>query len=199
MRRPILVTLALVFIAGAAVNAQTIDSLATGQSIRIWTRTLGTEGVNATVLRSGNDSVVVRLRKGSRIVAIPNDSVWRLEMRAGNHRGRGAVLGGLGGLVIGGAGGYLTSRALSALIPDCRKCLYGPLPSEKSEWAEEDAALAERVGYATAAAGAFAGAVWGSRKLLPRWTPVALTRRAGMRPSLHPSSSVFAVSFSLRF
>ena len=199
MRR--ILILALVFasaVAGAA-SAQSIDSLASEQAVRVWTRALGTEGVRATVVRAGPESLTVRVRSGGLVVTVPNDSVWRLEVRSGNHRGRGAVLGGLGGLVLGGVGGYLASRAASALVPDCPSCKYGPMPSERAEWKEQDKKLAEQVGIAAAGAGLVAGGWWGSRRLVPKWTRVALPGRVGFSPNFQRPTASYGVSLAWRF
>lgn len=191
---------ATLLITAPVLDAQSLDSIRTGEVVKVWSRATGTEGVKVTWMGTSNDSVVMTIGKAKRELRIPRDSLWRLDVRNGNSKARGALYGAVPGAVAGGLSAWLISTASSFIFKDCADCEYGPIPSEKERWEQEDRDIAMKSATIGAGVGTLLGAYYGSRRLAPRWTRIALGNRVGVLRA-HParSGSGIALSISSRF
>ena len=178
LARSILLAIALLFPTESL--GQTLDSLRVGTTVRVWSRALGTEAVQGEFIGLRGDTLMLRTARGRRVVEVPRDKLWRLDVPRSRSKKPGSITGFLLGGVVGSAGGWGGSALASLVFKDCAKCVYGPLPSEKERWDEEDRKLARQTAVVGGVLGAVGGAVIGSRYLGHRWQRVPLGSRVGL-------------------
>ena len=96
--------------------AQMSSSLAAGTRVRVTAPVLGLERREAVVEALRFDTLVLRTEA---TIAIPPASLTRLEIHSGRHRHpwRGAGIGALGGLLIGGTIGFIACEHYTVTTP----------------------------------------------------------------------------------
>lgn len=127
-----------------------------------------TQTIVADLVSVSPESIVYRRARTEAIASLPRDSIIAVERSVadGNHAFDGAMLGLLGGVVVGGVAGYGVARSgCSASVPEC---LQGP-------WLVFGGAVGGLIGLV-------AGAIVGHGIEREGWQTVDLPLRIGLSP-----------------
>ena len=126
-------------------------------------------------------------------VSVPIIAVRRVEVPDGRaSRTPRTVIGAAAGGVIGGIAGYQTALLLQRLYPDCAKCEFEPLPSERRDWLAEDRKLRWVWAAGIGVVGGVAAGIAGHRRNpAEAWRDVSLPLRVAVAPGGHGVSIGF--------
>jgi hypothetical protein len=171
----------MVWLAAALVVTMSVEALAqdeptvgVGSRVRVSAPEVAGDELIGTVDTVRNDTLVVLAGDPSVLWIVPFPSIAKLEVSSGkrSHAGRGAGIGFLAGLVIGGAIGYASGDE------NCGGSGWGSLCIEKSE-------LAVAAGLGFGLVGIGIGALVGSGFEAERWAYVPLENiRVGPAPQV---------------
>lgn len=169
----------------ARAQIEPLPPIPEGATLRVWSRTTGTEAVVGRLQGVRSDTLALIVGRGRRTLLLPVSSIWRMDVSAARTRTPGAIAGGAIGLVGGGALGWGGSTLLAQIYADCANCKFGPTSEEKAKWEDEDRRMARATGIVAAGIGLGIGAWIGSRYLGHRWSPVSIPARAEILPSMN--------------